>query len=126
MRIRDFYTAVIANETNTAEVRTFATTEIKKMDAMNEKRRNAPSKAAKENDALIEDLFPMLNAQTVYTSSAIGEKLGVSTSKASAILRRMVEIHKTMKEVDSVKVNKSKVKGYMVCSEAEQVEREEE
>lgn len=126
MKIRDFYTAVIANESNTAEVRAFATAEIEKMDAMNEKRRNTPSKAAKENDALIENLLPMLDAQTVYTSSAIGEKLGVSTSKASAILRRMVEVHKTMKEVESVKVNKSKVKGYMVCSEVEEVEKEGE
>ena len=125
MKIRDFYTAVIANESNTAEVREHAQNELAKMDAQNEKRRNTPSKTAQMNDVLIENLLPMLDAQTVYTSSAIGEKLGVSTSKASAILRRMVEVHKTMKEVESVKVNKSKVKGYMVCSKVEEVEEGE-
>ena len=118
MKIRDFYTAIIANENNTAEVREHAQNELAKMDAANEKRRNTPSKAAQANAELLVTLRPMLKANTVYTSAQIGEMLSVSTPKGSVLLRDLVKAN-SMVEVEPVKGKSGKVKAYMLVAAGE-------
>ena len=113
MKIREFYTAIIANETNSAEVREHAENELIKMDAANEKRRNTPSKAAQENAVLISELRPKLEKNVVYTSAQVGELMQVSTSKASVLLRDLVKSNH-MIECEPVKGKSGKVKAYMV------------
>ena len=113
MKIRDFYTAVAANEANTAEVREHAENELMKMDAANEKRRNTPSKVAQANAELLVTLRPMLEANTVYTSAQVGEMMQISTSKASVLLRDLVKSNE-MIECEPVKGKSGKVKAYMV------------
>lgn len=120
MKIREFYAAIIANEANTTEVREHAQNELAKMDAQNEKRRNTPSKASKENALLIADLLPKMQENVVYTSAQVAEMMEVNTSKASALLRSMVankQAHCTG-EVKSAN-GKGKVKAYMLGAEVE-------
>ena len=116
MKIREFYNAIIANETNTEEVREHAQNELAKMDAANEKRRNTPSKAAQANAVLCKELFAKLQPNTVYTSAQIGEMLDVSTSKGSVLLRDLVKAN-SMVEVEPVKGKSGKVKAYMLVSQ---------
>lgn len=116
MKIRDFYTAVAANENNTAEVREHAQNELAKMDATNEKRRNTPSKAAWANAVLCKELLVKLQPNTVYTSAQVGELMKVSTSKGSVLLRDLVKAN-SMVEVEPVKGKSGKVKAYMLVSQ---------
>ncbi len=116
MKIRDFYTAVAANENNTAEVREHAQNELAKMDAANEKRRNTPSKAAQANAVLCKELLAKLKPNTVYTSAQVGELMEVNTSKGSVLLRDLVKAN-SMVEVEPVKGKSGKVKAYMLVSQ---------
>lgn len=112
MKIRDFYTAVAANENNTAEVREHAQNELAKI----EKRRNTPSKAAQANAVLCKELLAKLKPNTVYTSAQVGELMEVNTSKGSVLLRDLVKAN-SMVEVEPVKGKSGKVKAYMLVSQ---------
>lgn len=116
MKIREFYNAIIANETNTEEVREHAQNELAKMDAQNEKRRNTPSKKAQENAVLCKELLAKLKPNTVYTSTQVGELMEVNTSKGSVLLRDLVKAN-SMVEVEPVKGKSGKVKAYMLVSQ---------
>ena len=118
MKIRDFYNAIIANETNTEEVREHAQNELAKMDAANEKRRNTPSKAAQANTVLCKELLAKLQPNTVYTSAQVGELMEVNTSKGSVLLRDLVKAN-SMVEVEPVKGKSGKVKAYMLVAAGE-------
>lgn len=116
MKIREFYNAVIANETNTEEVREHAQNELAKMDAQNEKRRNTPSKKAQENEVLANELLTKMEQNTVYTSAQVGEMMGgIHSSKATAILKVLIE-RNTVKCVGEVKGKSGKVKGYQMMA----------
>lgn len=116
MKIRDFYNAVIANETNTEEVREHAQSELAKMDAQNEKRRNTPSKKAQENEVLADELLAKMEQNTVYTSAQVGEMMGgIHSSKATAIIKVLVE-RKVVDYVGEVKGKSGKVKGYQMVA----------
>ena len=56
MTKREFLTAVLAMEGVTADVAEFAQAEVAKLDAVNEKRRNTPSKKDVENAPIMETL----------------------------------------------------------------------
>ena len=88
MTNRDFYTAVAANEI-TDEVMAFAAAAIEKMDATNEKRCNTPSKAQIENQPLIDKILDEVLTTEPMTASDVAAALGVSTQKASALLRNL-------------------------------------
>lgn len=112
MTQRDFYTAVIAIENVSDEIKDFATAALAKMDAANEKRRNTPSKKAVENQPLVDQIVnEILSAESPKTATEVGEILGVSTQKASALLRQVVADGKAVSE--DVKVpKKGTVKAY--------------
>ena len=88
MTKREFLKAVSANAI-TDEVIKFAEDEIVKMDEANEKRKNKPSKKAVENAPILASILDVLTDAPVITAD-IAAQVGVSTPKASALLRQLV------------------------------------
>lgn len=99
MTNREFYNAIIANEIN-EEVIAHAQKAIESLDARNEKRKNSPSKAQIANEPIIKAIAEILTNEPMRASE-IAEKVGISTQKASALV----------KKVEGVKVTDVKVKG---------------
>lgn len=113
MTRREFMEMVIAETTNET-IKNFAENEIIKMDAKNEKAKERKSKKAEENAPIKEKIFGVLSADEHTTASVVAEKVEISTQKASALLRQMVEDGKVA--VEDVKVKgKGKQKGYKVA-----------
>ena len=112
MTNRDFYNAVI-NANISDELTEYATNALTKMDAANEKRRNAPTKAQKENLPVIESIQGVLTGE-LQTASDIAALVGISTQKASALLRGLVGDGYAVAE--DIKVpKKGLVKGYKLA-----------
>ena len=110
MTYREFFNAVINNEI-TDEVIAMAKAEIVKLDNRNEKRRNTLTPEQKENEALKAKMLEGLNG--TVTASEVASKYGISTQKASALLRQIVEDGKAT--VGEVKVKgKGTVKAYTI------------
>jgi predicted ArsR family transcriptional regulator len=59
------------------------------MDAANEKRKNKPSKTAIENAPVIESLTNALTSDP-QTAADLAGQVGISTQKASSLLRQIV------------------------------------
>jgi thermostable 8-oxoguanine DNA glycosylase len=89
MTNREFLTAIANSENLSAELVEHATNEIAKMDAANEKRKNKPSKTAVENAPIIEALTNALTSDP-QTAADLAAVVGISTQKASSLLRQIV------------------------------------
>ena len=89
MTNREFFTAITNAENLSAELVEFATNAIAKMDETNEKRKNKPSKTAIENAPIIEALTGALTSDP-QTASDLAAVVGISTQKASSLLRQIV------------------------------------
>lgn len=103
---------VIASGIMNEEVIEWAKGQIEKMDHANELRRNKQSKKALENAPIIEAIVKELSDEP-QTATVIGEKVGISTQKASALLRQIVEAGNASK-VDVKIKGKGTQKGYLV------------
>ena len=113
MTKREFYVA-IANGEMTDELKKLAAEYIEKMDAANEERKNKMTKKQKENEALKATILETLTDEP-QTATTVGEKVEISTQKASALLRQLVA--DGMASVTEVKVTgKGKQKGYTVLN----------
>ena len=113
MTRREFMEMVIADTTNET-IADFARNEIEKMDAKNERAKNRKSKKAEENAPIKDKIFEVLNADEPTTASVVAEKVEISTQKASALLRQMVEEERVT--VEDIKVKgKGKQKGYKIA-----------
>lgn len=88
MTKREFYVAIANGEMND-EVKATAAEYIAKMDEANEKRKNTLSKKQEENEAIKTEILGHLDTEA-KTATTIGELMGVSTQKASALLRQLV------------------------------------
>jgi len=108
---REMLNAVAAGMVN-EEVAAWARDEIAKMDRANEVRRNKMSKKAKENLPIIEAIKGVLTDEP-QTATMIGEKVGISTQKASALLRQIVDAGNATKVNVKIK-GKGTQKGYLV------------
>ena len=109
MTNREFYTAIV-NGTLTDEVIAKAHEEIEKLDARNAKRASKPSKKSLENEPIKAKILEVLTTEP-KVASEIGELVGISTQKASALLRQIEGL-----EVTEVKVPKrGKMKGYALA-----------
>ena len=76
----------------------------------NAKRKNSPSKKSVENEPIKAQIKSILT-DTPHTASEIAETVGISTQKASALLRQIDGL-----TVTEVKVKgKGKVKGYALA-----------
>lgn len=87
MTYRDFLNAVI-NATVSDEVSDFAKAEIVKLDNRNAKRRDTLTPEQKENEAIKAKIVEVVNATAL--ASDVAKAVGISTNKASALLRQLV------------------------------------
>ena len=90
MTKREFYTAIMNGEID-EQVKLFASEEIEKMEAANEKRRNTLSKKAQENQPLLRQITDEVLTDEPKTATDVAAVLEVSVQKASGLLRRLVE-----------------------------------
>lgn len=105
-------------------VRTWVEGELTKMDTANANRQSKPSKKEQENQPIKDGIFALLCERGSMVASAIGEAMNISTSKASALCRQMVEDGKlSVVEVKSAKKGGGKVKQYTAIED--EVEDEE-
>ena len=102
MTKREFYVAIANGEMND-EVKATAEEYIAKMDEANEKRKNTLSKKQEENEAVKAQILDHLDTEA-KTATTIGELVGISTQKASALLRQLVNDGKAT--VTEVKIPK--------------------
>lgn len=123
MTRREVYNAVLNGNTSEKVLNWFRT-ELSKMDIANEKRKTQPSKKEQENQPIKDGIFALLCERGSMVASAIGEAMNISTSKASALCRQMVEDGKlSVAEVKSAKKGGGKVKQYTAIED--EVEDEE-
>jgi hypothetical protein len=114
MTEREFLTKVIAIEGISKELSDYATEGIAKLDARNDKRKNTQTKAQKENEGVMTAIVDHLTANGSDVASSIGTALGISTQKASALCKLLVDSGKLT--VADVKVKgKGTVKQYTVA-----------
>ena len=94
-------------------VRTWVEGELTKMDTANTNRQSKPSKKEQENLPIKNGIFALLCERGSMVASAIGEAMNISTSKASALCRQMVDDGQlSVAEVKSSKKGGGKVKQY--------------
>lgn len=125
MTRREVYNAILNGNTS-EEVLNWFRAELSKMDTANEKRKTQPSKKDKENQPIKDSIFALLSEKGPMVASAIGEALEISTSKASALCRQMVEDGKlSVAEVKSPKKGGGKVKQYAAIESEDEAEDEE-
>lgn len=94
----------------TDEVIEKATERLEKLDEANEKRKNRVSKKALENEPIKERIVEVLGEEP-KTATEIGAEVEISTQKASALLRQLVEAGSVAKTDVKVK-GKGVQKGY--------------
>lgn len=111
MTNRELYTAIV-NANLSDEITEKAQSLLAQLDARNEKRASTPSKTALANEPIKAAIIGLYTEEVkTLTASEVGTHLEISTQKASALLRQMVE--SGMLTVEEVKVpKKGKVKAY--------------
>ena len=90
MTNREFLTAIANMENISEELKAEATARIEKLDAANGARKNKPSKKAKENAPVMEQIANEILTSEAQTASAVAEAAGISVQKANALLRALV------------------------------------
>ena len=118
MTKREFYTAIMNGEID-EQVKLFASEELEKMDAANEKRRNTLSKKAQENLPLFEKIMNEILDDEPKTATDVATVLEVSVQKANGLLRRLADEGKINK-VDVKIKGKGTQKGYLKVEAAEE------
>ena len=124
MTKREFFNEVIAvidgtSEVNVLELKEFAKAEIVKLDERNANRSSKPTKTQIENEPIKEKILEILSTGERMVASAIAERLEISTQKASALCRQLVESKKL--KVEDVKIpKKGKQKAYRVNTAADE------
>ena len=113
MTNREFYTAII-NSDLADDLKTYAQGEIDKLDARNDKRKNTQTKTQKENEGIMTSILDHLTNGSAVASD-IATALGISTQKASALCKLLVNDGKLT--VTDIKVkNKGTVKQYTLVT----------
>ena len=116
MTNREFYTAIIGNPNVADDLKAYAQSEINKLDVRNDKRKNTQTKAQKENEGVMTSILEHL-ANGSAVASEIGSALGISTQKASALCKLLVNDGKLT--VADIKVkNKGTLKQYTLAEPA--------
>ena len=89
MTNREFYTNIINGDIN-ADVLAHATSELAKLDARNDKRRNTMTKEQIANEAIKKDIIGIVS-NSAKTASEIASELSLSTQKVSALAKQLVD-----------------------------------
>lgn len=117
MTNREFLTAIASNTSLDSALTEFATEQIAKMDARNEARKasSKPSKTAIANEPIKASIMEFLSNQSEpVIACTVAEGVGISTAKASSLLRQLVEGGKVVKS--EVKIpKKGKTAAYAVA-----------
>lgn len=90
MTEREFLKGVTASEGISIDLRGYAATALQKLDARNEKRRNTQTKEQKENEG-VKDAILLTLRDGAKVASAIAASVGISTQKASALCKQLVD-----------------------------------
>jgi predicted Rossmann fold nucleotide-binding protein DprA/Smf involved in DNA uptake len=112
MTNREFFTAITTGAI-TEDVVAHAQAALEKMDATNEARKNKPSKTAIENAPIVKALTDALTADP-QTAADLAVAVGISTQKASSLLRQIVASGAAVATDISVP-KKGKCKGYALA-----------
>ena len=113
MTNREFYKAVINSEVS-EEIKAFAQEQIDKLDSKNEKRKNTQTKTQKENEGIKTQIVNLIEENGSMVASVIATKLNISTQKASALCKQLVEEKELV--VTDIKVkNKGTLKQYAIA-----------
>lgn len=114
---REFYTSVIEKLGAESVEGAYAQAQIAKLDAKLADRKGKLTEAQKETAALAEQIFASFEAGVGYTASQVGAEFGISTQKASAILRKGVEAGRLAQSEIKIKTCKAEgIKGGKVKS----------
>ena len=117
MTNREFYTAII-NGSMTDEVKAHATEALAKLDERNQKRSSKPTKAQLENEPIKTAIIDYLAAHGGAVAADIAAEVDITTQKASALCRQLVESGSLT--VEEVKIpKKGKCKKYSIAPTAE-------
>ena len=118
MTKREFLEQVIA-ETQNIELKEFAEREIEKLNERNAKRSSTETKTQIENKEHKIKILEFLKDKDFTSASAVGVGCAISTNKASALCRQLVEDNKLIvTEIKSEK--KGKVKGYKLVEQTDE------
>ena len=109
MTNREFYNAIINSEVSD-ELKAFASAEIDKLNARNDKRRNTLTKEQIANEGLKKDIVAFIGVGS-KTASEIASALEISTQKVSALAKQLVDNGTLAKHEVAVK-GKGKVLAY--------------
>ena len=109
MTNREFFNAVIANEI-TDEVITHATESLEKLDVRNAKRAERQTKTQIANEPIIKAIADLLTSEPMRASE-IAEACGISTQKASALVKKVEGVQ----SVDVKVKGKGTQKGYFLA-----------
>ena len=113
MTNREFYKAIIGSEVS-EEIKAFAQEQIDKLDSKNEKRKNTQTKTQKENEGIKNSIVALLEEKGSMVASVIATELNISTQKASALCKQLVEEKELV--VTDIKVkNKGTLKQYAIA-----------
>jgi Fic family protein len=113
MTNREFYKAIIGSEVS-EEIKAFAQEQIDKLDSKNEKRKNTQTKTQKENEGIKTSIVNLIEENGSMVASVIATKLNISTQKASALCKQLVEEKELV--VTDIKVkNKGTLKQYAIA-----------
>ena len=95
MTYREFYTAIANGEMNT-ELQAFATDAIEKLDTRNANRKARPSKVAEANEPIKAQILEFLANGETHIAKEIGEAVGITTAKASALCGQLAKDNKVV------------------------------
>lgn len=121
MTQREFFTKAIEifESLENAEMVEFAKERISALDKRNENRSNKQTKSQIENDVIKSKMLELYKTgNEVFVASEVGEKLGISTNKASSLLRQLALANALVTSDVKVK-GKGKVKGYSLATDCE-------
>lgn len=116
MTEREFLTAVSTSNGVAENIKEYALERIDKLNMRNQNRTSKPSSKQLENEqikaAILEQVF--VNAETVATAAEVGQKMEISTQKASSLLRQIAESG-ILKSFEVKVPKKGKQKGYQLA-----------
>lgn len=90
MTQKEFFESIMSGGTITDEMIEHATVELGKLVERAEKRKNYRTPAQKENDEIKESILACFVEGEPMTGKEVAEKVEISTQKANALLRQLV------------------------------------
>lgn len=90
MTQKEFFESIMYGDVITEEMKTHAADEFEKIAVRAEKRKNYRTPAQKENDEIKETILTCFVEGVPMTGKEVAEKVEISTQKANALLRQLV------------------------------------